>query len=136
MFLKELFCYREVSLYFEQKMVFTSDQQRKANANKHGIELIFTRGQNLNPNSTLRGKKLEQQGIVYSVSFKSKICKIEYIGETGRQLKVRMKEHKADSKLDFRKKSCKNKITLPFRTSEEEIPSIRLEVDQDFGKRK
>ena len=34
---------------------------------------------------------------------------MEYIGETGRQLKIRMKEHKADSKVDFRKKSDKKK---------------------------
>ena len=34
---------------------------------------------------------------------------MEYIGETGRQLKIRMKEHKTDSKVDFRKKSGKKK---------------------------
>ena len=40
---------------------------------------------------------------------KSKMCKMEYIGETGRQLKIRMKEHETDSKIDFRKKSVKKK---------------------------
>ena len=34
---------------------------------------------------------------------------MEYIGETGRQLKIRMKEHETDSKVDFRKKSGKKK---------------------------
>ena len=34
---------------------------------------------------------------------------MEYIGQTGRQLKCRIKEHEADSKLDFRKKSGKKK---------------------------
>ena len=34
---------------------------------------------------------------------------MEYIGETGRQLKFRMKEHETDSKVDFRKKSGKKK---------------------------
>ena len=34
---------------------------------------------------------------------------MEYIGQTGRQLKYRVKEHEADSKLDFRKKSGKKK---------------------------
>ena len=34
---------------------------------------------------------------------------MEYIGETGKQLKIRMKGHRTDSKLDFRKKSGKKK---------------------------
>ena len=34
---------------------------------------------------------------------------MEYIGETGRQQKIRMKEHEMDSKVDFRKKSGKKK---------------------------
>ena len=34
---------------------------------------------------------------------------MEYIGETGRQLKIRMKEHKADSKLAFQNESGKKK---------------------------
>ena len=34
---------------------------------------------------------------------------MEDIGETGRKLKIRMKEHEADSKVDFRKKSGKKK---------------------------
>ena len=34
---------------------------------------------------------------------------MEYIGETGRQQKIRMKEHEMDSKVDFRKKSVKKK---------------------------
>ena len=34
---------------------------------------------------------------------------MEYIGETGRQLKFRMKEHKTDSKVYFRKTSGKKK---------------------------
>ena len=34
---------------------------------------------------------------------------MEYIGETGRQLKIRMKEHETNSKVDFRKKSGKKK---------------------------
>ena len=38
-----------------------------------------------------------------------KRCKMEYIGETGRQLKIRMKEHETDSKVDILKKSGKKK---------------------------
>ena len=34
---------------------------------------------------------------------------MEYIGETGRQLKIRMKEHKTDFKVDFLKKLGKKK---------------------------
>ena len=34
---------------------------------------------------------------------------MEYIRETGRQLKIRMKEHETDSKVDFRTKSGKKK---------------------------
>ena len=37
---------------------------------------------------------------------------MEYIGQTGRQLKIQMKEHKKDSKLNFRKKSGKKKNQL------------------------
>ena len=36
---------------------------------------------------------------------------MEYIGQTGRQLKCRIKEHEADSKLDFWKKSGKKEKT-------------------------
>jgi len=68
-------------------------------AKKHGIEVIFTRGQTLKQKlSTPRGKKLKKQGVVYSVRCKSKRCKMEYIGETGRQLKIRMKEQKRTPK--------------------------------------
>ena len=45
---------------------------------------------------------------------------MEYIGETGRQLKIRMKEHETDSKVDFRKKSGrkkKYKLSYFFRSS-------------------
>ena len=34
---------------------------------------------------------------------------MKHIWETGRQLKIRMKEHETDSKVDFRKKSGKKK---------------------------
>ena len=37
---------------------------------------------------------------------------MEYIGQTGRQLKIQMKEHEGDSKLNFRKKSGKKKNQL------------------------
>ena len=37
---------------------------------------------------------------------------MEYIGETGRQLKIRMKENEADSKVDFRKIGQKEKYKL------------------------
>ena len=48
-----------------------------------------------------------------------------------------MKENEADSKVDFRKKSGKKKkIIWSFGTFEEEKTSIRLEFDEDFGKRK
>ena len=44
---------------------------------KHGIKVIFSRGQTLKQKlSTLRGKKLEKQGVVYSVKCKNKKCKM------------------------------------------------------------
>ena len=36
---------------------------------------------------------------------------MEYIGETDRQLKIRMKEQEMNSKVDFRKQSGKKKIS-------------------------
>ena len=36
---------------------------------------------------------------------------MECIGVKGRQLKIRMKEHKADSELDFRKNQAKRKLS-------------------------
>ena len=51
-----------------------------------------------------------------------------YMGQTGRQIKIQEKEHKGDSKLDFRKMS--------FRIFEEQKTSIRLEFNYDLGKRK
>ena len=57
---------------------------------------------------------------------------MKYIGETGRQLKIRMKEHETDSKVDFRKKigqKEKRKIIWSFGTFEEEKTSVRLEFD-------
>ena len=55
------------------------------------------------------GKKLEKQGLVYSMSCSNKRCKMEYIGQTSRQLQIRMKKHDTDSKFDFLKKSDKKK---------------------------
>ena len=43
---------------------------------------------------------------------------MEDIGETGRKLKIRMKEHEADSKVDFCRKSGKNKKDNLSRLSE------------------
>ena len=56
---------------------------------------------------------------------------MEYIGEIGRQLKIRMKEHKTDYEVDFGKIGQKEKrwIIWSFRTSEEEKTSIRLEFN-------
>ena len=79
-------------------------------AKKHGIDVVFTRGKTLKQKlTTSKGQKLDKQGVVYSLNCKNKRCKMEYIGQTGRQLKCRIKEHEADSKLDFRKKSGKKK---------------------------
>ena len=67
------------------------DMERKYKlvAKKHVIEVIFTRRHTLKQKlSTPRGKKL----VVYSVRCKSKRCKVEYIGETGTQLKIRFSE--------------------------------------------
>ena len=90
----------------------------KCTAKKHGIKVIFTRGQTLKQKlSTPRGKKLEKQGVVYSVRCKSKRCKMEYIGETGTQLKIRMKGQR------------EKKIIWSFWTFEKEKTSIRLEFD-------
>ena len=48
---------------------------------KHDIEMIFTRGQTLKQKlSTRRKKKLEKQGVVYSVRCKIKRFDMEYIG--------------------------------------------------------
>ena len=48
-------------------------------AKKHGIKVIFTRGKTLKQKlSTPRGKKLEKEGVAYSVRCKSKRCKMEY----------------------------------------------------------
>ena len=56
---------------------------------------------------------------------------MEYIGETGRQLKIRIKEHETDSKVDFQKKQGKkeNKFIWSFGKFEKEKTSIRLEFD-------
>ena len=57
---------------------------------------------------------------------------MEYIVQTGRQLKIRMKEHKADSKWYFSEKveqKEKRQIIWHFRTFEGEKTSIRLEFD-------
>ena len=57
-------------------------------AKKHGIDVVFTRGQNLKQKLAIsKGQKLDKQGVVYSVKCKNKRCKMEYIGQTGRQLK-------------------------------------------------
>ena len=64
------------------------EEKSKRIAKKHGIEVIFTRRQTLKQKLLIpRGKKLEKQGVVYIVRCKSKRCKMEYIGETGKQKK-------------------------------------------------
>ena len=61
--------------------------------------MIFTRGEVLKQElSTPREKKLEKRGVIHSVRCKSKMCKVEYIKQTGRQL-IELetgREHKAD----------------------------------------
>ena len=48
-------------------------------AKKHGIEVVFTRGQILKQKlSTLRGKTLKKQGVAYNVRCKRKWSKMEY----------------------------------------------------------
>ena len=80
--------------------------------------MIFARGQTLKQRfSTPGGKKLEKQGVVYGVTCKSKRCKMEYNGETGGQLKIRMKEHETDSKVDLRKNRAKRKKINYLRTA-------------------
>ena len=57
---------------------------------------------------------------------------MEYIGETGRQLKIRMKGHKTDSKLDFRKKigqKQKDELSGLSEHLKKKKTSIRLEFD-------
>ena len=51
--------------------------------------------------STPRGKKFEKQGLIYSTQYTNKKYKMEYIGQTGRHLKIRMKKHELDLKFDF-----------------------------------
>ena len=64
-------------------------------AKKHGFEVIFARRQNLKQNLSIpREKKWENEWVADSVRCKSKRCKMEYIGQTGRQLKIQMKELK------------------------------------------
>merc|ERR1712035_65031 len=103
-----------------------------------GIDVVFTRGQNLKQKlATSKGQKLDKQGVIYSVKCKNKRCKMEYIGQTGRQLKCRIKEHEADSKLDFWKKieqKEKRKTIWTFVSFEKEKTSNRLEFNKDFGK--
>ena len=104
--------------------------------------MIFTRGQGLKQNlSTPRRKTLKNLGAVYNVRCKSKMCKMEHIGQTGRELKIRTKEHKAaskeDSKLHFLIESGKEKEDkLSNLPEQERKTSIRLEFDQNFVKRK
>ena len=55
---------------------------------KHGIEVIFIKGQTLKKNLSIpRGKNLEKQVVVYNLICKSKRCKMVYIEQTGRQIK-------------------------------------------------
>ena len=116
------------------------DMERNGIAKKHGIDVIFTRGQSLKQKlATPKGQNLDKQGVVYSVKCKNKRCKMEYIGQTGRQLKCRIKEHEADSKLDFRKKSGKKKkekLSGLLYHLKKKKTSNRLEFNKDFGKRK
>ena len=86
-------------------------------AKKHGIEVIFTRGQTLKQKlSTPRGKKFEKQGVVYSVKCKSKRCKMQYIEETGTQLKIPNKRTGSGLRISREKLRKKKKIDyLVFR---------------------
>ena len=45
---------------------------------------------------------------------------MKYIGKTGIQLKIRMKEHKADQKFDFQKKSGKKEKGKLYGLSEQQ----------------
>ena len=68
-------------------------------AKKNGIVVFFTKVTNFETEV----KEIRKKGVVCSIICRRKRCKIEYIGQRGRQLKSRIKEQ-ADSKLDFWKK--------------------------------
>ena len=61
---------------------------------------------------------------------------MEYIGETGMPLKIRMKEHEADSKVDFRKKSGKkdNLSGLSEHLKKKNINQIGVQLIKIFAK--
>ena len=86
-------------------------------AKKYGIEVNLTRWQILKQKiSAPSGKKLKKQGVVYSVRCKSKRCKMQYIEETGTQLKIPNTRTGSGLKISREKLRKKKKIDyLVFR---------------------
>ena len=54
---------------------------------------------------------------------------MEYTGETGRKLKIRLKEDETDSKVDFRKKSGKKK-KYKLSSLSEHLKTKKHQLDQ------
>ena len=96
----------------------------------------------MKPHSTVRqllgspkdkGDKLEQAGVVYQIDCKE--CEASYIGQTGRHLKERLKEHKkALEKGDIR---CSGVAEHAFQAHHEiDVDNIKvLDKESNFRKR-
>ena len=81
--------------------------------------------ENLNPQT----KEIRKRKGCVQRKMKSKFFKIEYVGKTGRQSKIRIKEHDADLKSDFCKQWAKKCIIWTFGKLKKEKTSIRSEFD-------
>ncbi|MCB1073870.1 MAG: GIY-YIG nuclease family protein, partial [Chlamydiia bacterium] len=69
-------------------------------AKKSRIEVIFTKGKTLQTKLTNNNSKsdiLDTTGVVYMAGCKEE-CDMKYIGQTGRKLKTRLKEHVSKAK--------------------------------------
>ena len=78
--------------------------------------------------------KEEQSGVIYRI--KCKECDGEYIGETGRQLKVRMKEHQADVRYGRTQRSAlaEHSVATGHEIDWEDVEII--ETEENWQRRK
>ena len=78
-----------------------TSEQIKRIAEKHRIDVIFTKGKDLKSKLSMATKTaniFDEEGIVYSVSCGESGCNMKYIGQTGRKLEERIKEHERDAR--------------------------------------
>ena len=124
----------EMYIPFERNI----SEKIKRKAETFGIETRFSRNKSLKSKLNVEGHiSKDQNGVVYRIDCE-KECGLHYIGETGRKLETRIKEHKADSSKDMTKEKMSgiSQHAIQARHTPQWNEATILKVESNCVKRK